>query len=111
MSVAFGWFYFLVTILPTTFGSIYHFSAGSIGLCYLAGGVGNTFGSAIAGILSDKLYAKAVIGNGGVLKSELRLRPIYIGLPLIIMGSVMYGWFLHAGLHWIGPLLVNVLSK
>ncbi|KAG2198262.1 hypothetical protein INT47_004346 [Mucor saturninus] len=110
MSVAFGWFYFLVTILPSTFGSIYHFSAGSIGLCYLAGGIGNTFGSAVAGILSDKLYAKAVIGNGGVKKSELRFKPVYFGVPFMVVGPIMYGWFLHAGLHWIGPLIANVIS-
>lgn len=111
ISIAFGWFYFLVTILPTTFGSVYHFSTGTIGLCYLAGGIGNTSGSIVAGAISDKLYAKAVSLNGGVLKSELRLRPMYIGLPFIIIGSIMYGWFLHAGVHWMGPLVSYTISK
>ncbi|KAG2199219.1 hypothetical protein INT47_010594, partial [Mucor saturninus] len=104
VSIAFGWFYFLVTILPTTFGSVYKFSTGTIGLCYLAGGIGNTSGSIIAGAISDKLYAKAVSQNAGVLKSELRLRPMYIGIPFIVIGSVMYGWFLKSGVHWMGPL-------
>ncbi|KAI9362358.1 major facilitator superfamily domain-containing protein [Pilaira anomala] len=103
-SVSFGWFYFLVTILPSTFGPIYGFNTGTIGLCYLAGGIGNTAGSIVAGAISDKLYAKAVAKNNGVAQTEFRLRPMYIGLPLIILGSTMYGWFLQSGIHWMGPL-------
>lgn len=104
VSVAFGWFYYLVTILPVTFATVYRFPTGSIGLCYLAGGLGNTSGSIFAGAISDKLYQKAVVRNGGVAKPELRLRPIYIGLPFIVTGALMYGWFLHKPTHFMGPL-------
>jgi MFS family permease len=111
ISIAFGWFYFLVTILPSTYGQIYHFSTGTIGLCYLAGGIGNTSGSIFAGAISDRLYAKAVASNGGVKKTEFRLRPMYIGVPLIVAGATMYGWFLHAHLHFMGPLVAYTISK
>lgn len=110
-SVSFGWFYFLVTILPSTFGPIYGFNTGTIGLCYLAGGIGNTAGSIVAGAISDKLYAKAVAKNNGVAQTEFRLRPMYIGLPLIVLGSAMYGWFLQSGIHWMGPLASYTISK
>ncbi|KAI8984282.1 major facilitator superfamily domain-containing protein [Mycotypha africana] len=103
-SVAFGWFYFQVTILPTTYSSIYHFSTGTIGLCYLAGGIGNTTGSILSGLLSDKLYTRACKRNGGVAVKEFRLRPIYFGIPALVAGSILYGWFLHISVHWIGPL-------
>ncbi|KAL9558281.1 hypothetical protein MBANPS3_000981 [Mucor bainieri] len=104
ISIAFGWFYFLVTILPQTFGSVYKFPTGSIGLCYLAGGLGNTSGSIFAGAISDKLYHKAIAKNNGETVKEFRLRPIYIGVPLIALGAVMYGWFLHVPTHFMGPL-------
>lgn len=90
---------------------MYKFSVGTIGTCYLAGGVGNTSGSIFAGAISDRLYAKAVAKNGGVPKKELRLMPIYIGLPFIVLGSVMYGWFLHAHLHFMGPLVSYTIGK
>lgn len=86
-------------------------STGSIGLCYLAGGIGNTSGSIFAGAISDRLYAKAVASNGGVKKTEFRLRPMYIGVPIITVGAVMYGWFLHAHLHFMGPLVAYTISK
>ncbi|KAG1106918.1 hypothetical protein G6F42_016564 [Rhizopus arrhizus] len=110
ISIAFGWFYFLVTILPQTFGSVYKFSTGSIGLCYLAGGIGNTSGSIFAGAISDKLYHKAVAKNSGETVKEFRLRPIYIGVPLIALGSVMYGWFLHVPTHFMGPLVSYTIA-
>jgi MFS family permease len=110
-SIAFGWFYFLVTILPSTYSSVYQFSTGTIGLCYLAGGLGNTSGSVFAGAISDRLYMKATAKNGGVEVKEFRLRPIYIGVPLISAGAIMYGWFLQSHLHWIGPLVGYTMSK
>lgn len=111
ISIAFGWFYFLVTILPQTFGSVYKFPTGSIGLCYLAGGLGNTSGSIFAGAISDKLYHKAVAKNNGEIVKEFRLRPIYIGVPLIALGAVMYGWFLHVPTHFMGPLASYTIGK
>ncbi|KAG1465574.1 hypothetical protein G6F46_001654 [Rhizopus delemar] len=41
VSVSFGWYYYAVVILPATFSSVYGFSEGSVGLCYLSGGVGS----------------------------------------------------------------------
>jgi predicted MFS family arabinose efflux permease len=90
---------------------VYQFSTGTIGLCYLAGGIGNTSGSIFAGAISDRLYAKATTKNGDIAVKEFRLRPIYIGVPLIAAGAVMYGWFLDAHIHWIGPLVGYTMSK
>ncbi|KAI8381176.1 major facilitator superfamily domain-containing protein [Radiomyces spectabilis] len=78
LSTSFGWFYFLVTILPETYSQIYHFSTGSIGLCYLAGGY--------------------------------RLTPLYLGIPFLVIGSLLYGWFLHFHLHWFTPLIGYCLT-
>ncbi|KAI9486470.1 MAG: major facilitator superfamily domain-containing protein [Benjaminiella poitrasii] len=109
ISVAFGWFYFLVTILPQTYSNIYQFSTGTIGLCYLAGGIGNTSGSIFAGAISDRLYARATAKNNGIAIKENRLQPIYIGIPFMLVGAVLYGWFLHIPVHFMGPLVCYTL--
>jgi predicted MFS family arabinose efflux permease len=109
-SVAFGWFYLLVTIIPKTIGSIYHFSTGSIGLCYLAGGIGNTSGSILSGLISDRLYARSIAKNNGNVVKEYRLIPMFIGVPFIVTGSLLYGWLLHAQVFWIGPLAGYLIS-
>lgn len=90
---------------------IYKFATGTIGLCYLAGGIGNTSGSIVAGLISDKLYAKTVAKNNGENITEFRLRPMYIGIPFIVLGSVMYGWFLQNSIHWMGTLVSYTISK
>ncbi|KAG1098980.1 hypothetical protein G6F42_017902 [Rhizopus arrhizus] len=83
VSVGFGWFYYLVTILAPTFGQIYGFSSGTIGLCYLASGVGNIIGAAFSGIVADKINNYSIQKNGGVAVKEFRLRPIYIAFPFL----------------------------
>ncbi|KAI9486471.1 MAG: major facilitator superfamily domain-containing protein [Benjaminiella poitrasii] len=109
VSIAFGWFYFLVTILSPTFGETYHFSTGTIGLCYLASGVGNMTGAVFAGATFDKINNWLIKRNNGVYVKEFRLRPIYIGVPFVAIGSILYGWLLHARIHFMGPLVFFAL--
>ncbi|KAI9302951.1 major facilitator superfamily domain-containing protein [Cunninghamella echinulata] len=105
-AVAFGFFYLLVTSLPIAFGSIYHFSTGSIGLCFLASGVGNCFGTIVSGMLSDRMYNIQKKRNNGVGKAEFRLKAVYVGVPFVILGLLLFGWFLQARtFHWIAPLI------
>lgn len=111
VSIAFGWFYYFVTILPATFGEIYGFSSGSIGLCYLAGGVGNVVGAIVAGFSSDKLYQRSIANNGGIVIKEFRLRTIYFSVFFYLAGSLMYGWFLQYRIFWFATLVGYALSK
>lgn len=111
VSVGFGWFYYLVTILSPTFGQIYGFSSGTIGLCFLASGIGNILGAVGSGILSDMINNYSIEKNGGVAVTEFRIKPIYIGFPFIIVGALLYGWLLHARVYFIGPLVGFALCK
>ncbi|CEI92095.1 hypothetical protein RMCBS344292_06368 [Rhizopus microsporus] len=110
VSIAFGWFYYFVTILPATFGEIYGFSSGSIGLCYLAGGVGNVVGAIVAGFSSDKLYQRSIANNGGIVIKEFRLRTIYFSVFFYLAGSLMYGWFLQYRIFWFATLVGYALT-
>jgi hypothetical protein len=111
LGIAFGWYYFFIAVLPSTFGPIYGFAPGTVGLCFIASGVGNAAGSITAGRVSDKYYAKTTMKNGGVAKKENRLRLNYVAVPFIFVGTILYGWFLYAKLHWIAPLVAFALSK
>jgi len=111
VSVGFGWFYYLVTILSPTFAEVYGFSSGTIGLCFLASGVGNILGAVGSGIISDKINNYSTQKNGGVAVKEFRLKPIYIGFPFMVAGSLIYGWLLHARVHFMGPLIGFSLCK
>ena len=111
VSVGFGWFYYLVTILSPTFNQIYGFSSGAIGLCFLASGIGNILGAVGSGVLSDAINNYSIKKNGGVAVTEFRIKPIYIGFPFIIAGTLLYGWLLHAHVYFIGPLVGFALCK
>ena len=92
-----------MTILPETYRDVYGFETGTIGLFYLAGGIGNCSGSVIAGLISDRIYAYQLKHNKTA--PEGRLVPLYFGIPFLIAGLFMYGWFIHAHLHWFTPLV------
>ncbi|KAI7871798.1 major facilitator superfamily domain-containing protein [Spinellus fusiger] len=93
-SLAFGFFYLLVTVLPITFTSVYSFSTSSVGLCFLAGGIGNVIGCIFSGLVSDRLFSWQVKRNNNVRIPEYRLTPVYIGVPFSIVGILIYGWCL-----------------
>ncbi|SAM02809.1 hypothetical protein [Absidia glauca] len=104
VSTSFGWFYLLVTMLPATFNSLYGFSSDTIGIMYLAGGIGNTSGAIVAGLISDRLYQWQIKRNGNVPVIEYRLTPIYFGVPFVVVGALLYGWSLHFRLNFFVPL-------
>ncbi|KAI9281043.1 major facilitator superfamily domain-containing protein [Sporodiniella umbellata] len=105
IAIAFGWFYYLVTILPRVYSSKYDFSTGSIGLCYIAGGLGNILGSVFGGIYSDRSYTRKVAKNNGTKVKEWRLEPVYIGCTIYLVGALLYGWLVEYRIFWFAPLV------
>lgn len=111
VSIGFGWFYYLVAILSPTFADVYHFSSGTIGLCFLAGGVGNILCTAFYGALSDRVSNYLTKKNNGVRLPEYRLTFNYIGLPFLILGQLLYGWLLYKKTHFMGVLVCYGICK
>ncbi|KAL1928108.1 hypothetical protein VTP01DRAFT_3024 [Rhizomucor pusillus] len=103
-SVIFGWFYMLVTVLTPTYVERFNFPTGYIGLLFIAAAIGNLSGSVVAGFVSDSVYARQRRKNNGVAKTEARLLPVYIGIPFLVAGMLLYGWLLYANVHWFAPL-------
>jgi uncharacterized membrane protein YbjE (DUF340 family) len=111
VSVGFGWFYYIASILSPTFAEIYHFSTGTIGLCFLAGGVGNVLCTFFYGATSDRVNKFFVKRNNGVRIPEYHLIFNYIGLPCMVVGAILYGWLLHSHVYFMGPLVSYGLCK
>lgn len=101
----------LITIIPELFIRIYGFSTGSVGLVFLAGGLGNLMGSLIGGRYSDIILRRLTLANGGVRVPEMRLTAMLPSLLLVPGGFLLYGWSLKFGLHWMVPLVGSFLSK
>ncbi|KAI8146852.1 major facilitator superfamily domain-containing protein [Fennellomyces sp. T-0311] len=106
ISVTFGSFLWFVTGLSPTYAELYHFDKSSLSLLYITSGLGNCSGSIIGGIVVDKFYVYLRSRTvDGVVKPEKRLAPIVIGIPILVAGSLMSGWFFQARLHWVTPLI------
>lgn len=111
IGVSFGCFYFFVAILPSTFSPIYGFSPSQVGLCFIAGGLGNALGSIVVGHIDYRYCTYKKKKNGGVDCKEFKLKLMYTVIPFIFLGTLLYGWFLHNKLHWMGALVVFSCSK
>jgi MFS family permease len=109
--IAFGCYYFIIALLPSTFGPIYNFTPQQVGFTFVAGGIGSGLGSITAGKISDKYCAKVASKNYGRPAMEARLRLAFYVIPLVLIGMVMYGWFLHARVHWAVPLISLGICK
>ncbi|KAK4701109.1 hypothetical protein P7C70_g5130, partial [Phenoliferia sp. Uapishka_3] len=90
----------------------YNFSAGSVGLAYLGPFVGALMGSLIAGPLTSMSARILSRRNRGTYEPEFKLIPgITLYLLFGVMGFVGYGWTLHNGTIWIGPVIFFAISN
>lgn len=122
MSISFGLFYCLVTVLEPTFAPLYGFTSGSVGLAFLGGGIGNLLGALTCALTLDRLHMRLVgakraeLEKNGIeykhgMLSEQRLIPSPIAVFFIVVGFIFYGWFLQAKFFWIAPLIGMGICK
>src|SRR6185369_15135692 len=83
-------------LIPPKFTANYNLSPTSVGLVFLAPGAGLMFGSVIGGKLSDNALKKAIQENKGVAYPEMRIYSSRVGVILIPISYVIYGWLLQA---------------
>lgn len=100
LGIIFGYVYLLFTTFPETYGSVYHWSEGIIGLSYLGSGIGFFVGLIIVGTTNDRLVNRLTKKNGGVRKPEYRMSVMMFFAPLIAIGMFWYGWAAEAHTHW-----------
>ncbi|KAI8375450.1 major facilitator superfamily domain-containing protein [Blakeslea trispora] len=109
-SMAYGFMYFVIASLPHQMSLHYRFTSYQIGLSFLANGMGNAVGAYISGKLSDRQInkhlqkdiqqEKTTLGSG----LESRISPMWIGIVLLPLGELVYGWCMQFNVHFIATL-------
>ncbi|RMZ77569.1 hypothetical protein DV737_g4252, partial [Chaetothyriales sp. CBS 132003] len=111
IAVVYGILYILFTTFSFVFKDVYGFSEIALGLTFLGCGVGNFFGLAYAGRLSDReIRRKVSLKQDPVPEDRL---PYIITLPACLSlpaGMFLYGWAVQAKLHWIVPMIGTSLT-
>lgn len=115
VGIAFGYMYIVISSMSMVFISVYGFSIGKAGLCFLGLGVGNIAGVVLFSISSDrymkkksaeeKLAAEAAGREPAGMKPEYRLPPLIAGSLLLPIGLFIYGWTAQYRVHWMGPIV------
>ncbi|KAK4546145.1 hypothetical protein LTR36_002282 [Oleoguttula mirabilis] len=110
MAVVYSILYLLFTTFTFVFEESYGFSESTVGLVYIASGVGMLFGLAVLGKLSDPIMQRlAAKHNNGKIKPEYRLPMLIYAGPFIPAGLFLYGWAAQYQIQWAVPLLGTLL--
>ncbi|KAI0437893.1 major facilitator superfamily domain-containing protein [Xylaria telfairii] len=103
LAVIYGFLYLLFTTFVFVFEGQYQFQAGPAGLAYLGIGTGFLISLVGNGLTSDYIAKKEA--KGGEIKPESRLTPMILGVLLVPIGLVWYGWTAQYKIHWIVPII------
>jgi MFS family permease len=100
-SIAYGFMYFVIASLPQQLVLHYQLLSYQIGLSYLSNGIGNALGAYISGYLSDKALNKPKLADYEfrIDHLEARLTPMWLGIFLLPLGLLMYGWSIQREMH------------
>lgn len=126
VGVVYGYLYLMFTTFPLVFEGTYHFSQGSVGLCYLGLGVGSMIGVVVFAVTSDKILKKhgtdqaenpddtlqrttTTASTRTLVKPEMRLPMMIWSAPLIPVGLMIYAWTTEYKVHWIVPIMATTL--
>ncbi|EPQ61015.1 MFS general substrate transporter [Gloeophyllum trabeum ATCC 11539] len=114
LAYVYGMLYLLLTSLPLLYrdgqGRLfsYHLSVTRSGLCYLGLAVGFVIASFTTAYGSRRLYNHLVKVNGEQ-RPEYRLLPMTVGMIILPVGLLMYGWSAQQHDAVIVPLIGNAL--
>ncbi|OAQ63053.2 major facilitator superfamily protein [Pochonia chlamydosporia 170] len=103
--------YFMFSTFSFIFKANYGFNQGTVGLVYLACGIGMLLGLGIQQLTGDRVRQRlADKRNGGDHKPEYRFPPMFIAGGLLPAGLFMYGWTVQYHVHWAVPLLGTLIA-
>jgi MFS family permease len=119
IACSYSMYYALQVVIPVIYDQVYGFTELQIGLAFLPGLAGMTFGGLVAGKLTDRNYRKTarehniVVGNNKL--NDLSDFPIEAAryrnfLPAVALLSVMlvgYGWSVRYEVHPACPLVLQ----
>ncbi|KAF7731642.1 hypothetical protein EC973_008811 [Apophysomyces ossiformis] len=113
-AMAYGFMYFIIATLPHQLDYRYGFSSSQIGLAYLANGIGNAMGAVFSGRYTDWMMNRKVregdskIATPMAKTPETRLSIMWLGILLLPLGELLYGWCIQFRIHVAVPLSVGI---
>ncbi|KAN0097326.1 Major facilitator superfamily domain containing protein [Tylopilus felleus] len=105
MALMYGIYYLMFATFPGLFASNYHFSVGMSGLAYLGLGLGFLVATVFGARISDQIYHRLAMKNGGQGTPEMRVPALIFGSFFVPTGLFWYGWSAEADIHWIMPII------
>ncbi|KAG0173177.1 hypothetical protein DFQ30_008678 [Apophysomyces sp. BC1015] len=104
-AMAYGFMYFIIATLPHQLDYRYGFTSSQIGLAYLANGIGNALGAVVSGRYTDWMMNR-IVQDGDKKTSiqmaktpEMRLSVMWLGILLLPLGELIYGWCIQFRIH------------
>ncbi|KAH8706039.1 major facilitator superfamily transporter [Talaromyces proteolyticus] len=102
--------YFMFSTFSFIFEDHYGFGQGTVGLVFLACGIGMMLGLVIQQFTGDRIRKSlADKYNGGTSKPEYRVPPMFFAGALLPAGLALYGWTVQYHVQWAVPLLGTLL--
>lgn len=93
-----------LTELSRTVQQIYQVSPGQSGMMYFGLALGFSVASIVFGSTNDKIVHALARRHSGELLPEYRLPATIAAMPLVIIGTLWYGWNLEYRAHWSLPI-------
>jgi MFS family permease len=94
-----------LTELSRTFQQVYHVSSGQSGAMYLGLALGFVAASVLFGLTNEEIMHALAARHGGEVKPEFRLPATIVAMPVIVIGTLWYGWTLQYRLQFINPIV------
>lgn len=102
---AIGLLNIFLTELSRTVQRVYEVSSGQSGLMYFGLAFGFVAASLLFGSTNDKILHALARRHNGELLPEFRLPATIAAMPVIVIGTLWYGWTLQYRLHYILPIV------
>jgi MFS family permease len=99
----YGIIFLFLFIYPRLWRDVYGQSVGISSLNYISFSLGLIAGTVGSGALNDRVYVLLRARNGGVGRPEFRVPTMLVGVVLLPVGLLWWGWSGEAALHWIMP--------
>lgn len=94
-----------LTELSRAVQQVYHVSSGPSGLMYFGLAFGFVTASLVFGSTNDKILHALAHRNDTELLPEYRLPATMAAMPIVVIGTLWYGWTLQYRLHWAIPIV------
>lgn len=103
--IAIGLLNVFLTELSRTVQQVYDVSSGQSGSMYFGLALGFVTASILFGSTNDKVVRALANRSTGEWLPEYRLPATIAAMPIVVIGTLVYGWTLEYRLHWIWPIV------